>query len=82
MRLLDNTHGIPSRNVALYLTRTEAESLKAKLGWLLAHSGEHFHLEDSTGREVSMSIFEEALLKDPATMARYNKAERDMFGEP
>jgi hypothetical protein len=57
MRILDNTHERPSRNVALYLTRAEVESFKEKLGWLLDRCDEHFHVEDSTGREVSVSIY-------------------------
>ena len=79
MRILDNTHEQPSRNVALYLTRAEVKSFKEKLDWLLDRSGEHFHLDDNNGREVSVSIYDDTLLNDPNWKARLNKAERQMF---
>ena len=81
MRLLDNIHGKPTQNAALYLTSSEVETLKERLGWLLAHPSEHFHLEDNAGREISASIYEDAALRDPARKARYNQLEREMFDE-
>jgi hypothetical protein len=82
MRLLDNSHRLTSRNVGLYFTRMEAERLKERLEWLLSHADEHFHLEDETGREISVSIYDDAVLRDPERKARYNKVERQMFEEP
>ena len=79
MRLLDNSHRKPTRTVALYLTSFEAERLMDRLGWLLAHPGDHFHMKDDAGREISASIYDEAALRDPARKARYNRIEREMF---
>ena len=82
MRILDNDHKAATRNIALYLKRGEAERLRDELTWLLRHPSLHFHVcDEDQQREISASLYEDDLLRDPDRLKKFTCLEQQMFLE-
>ena len=81
MRMIDLDRKQSVRSFSVYLTPSEAESMKEELETLLKdpEAREHFHIQsEDYSREVSCSIITEEKLRH---LNRYNKLEQKVLSE-